>query len=789
MFLKNLKLALRNLLKNKMVSILNLSGLTVGVTVSLLIFMFVMKERSTDQFIPQVENVFCLTNNNSTYLSQNMVNLIKEEIPEVDKVTYCTVDWSPQIFLEKENQSFKVQKMLTADSCFFRVFQFEALWGDPSQALNSTNQLVITRSLSEKIFSSENPVGKTIIYNATYLQKEELEVGAVIEDFPQNTSWDFDAVLSFQTNYKLDWYVDNMQHWGTQNYKAFARINKNSSMEYVSSKLENISLDKVPDELKKEINFSLFPFSRVYFHLPELTLLKHGDPLTLSIIGITGLLILLLACINYINMVTAQRERRYKNVGILKTMGSSRRQIIEQVTIESGLLLIISIVLSIILVIASLDWINNLSGSGFTAKYLLMPEYLMLVLGILAIMMVLTGIIPGYIFSKQSPTLLLKKQSSGPKGNYFRNGLLVFQFSVSIALIAAILIITRQNSYMQEQDAGFAKENIVYININDDVYDNIDALKDKLNSIPEVVDYTFSENVLIRNDQNWGREFINKGEKYDISFSKLAVTPDFFDFFGIELLEGTGFNDHSKEKWDLVLNETVRKEFDIQDLEEVSMVTSNPGEGRIVGVVKDINFESMHVPVRSAIYMCSGDYDEVLYLKINTCSFASFSEAINKVEKTWAQLSPNFPMEYRFLDQSWDALYDKDRQFQEILFYTTFISILLSCFGLIGLTYFVMERRTKEIGVRKVNGASETEIISLLNADFLKWVTIAFVIATPIAWYAMNRWLQNFAYKTELRWWIFALAGMLALGIALLTVSWQSLKAATRNPVEALRDE
>ncbi|WP_367221381.1 ABC transporter permease [Marinilabilia sp.] len=342
---------------------------------------------------------------------------------------------------------------------------------------------------------------------------------------------------------------------------------------------------------------------------------------------------------------------------------------------------------------------------------------------------------------------------------------------------------------MQGQDAGFDRENIVYFSINDDIYENIDALKNELNSIPEIVDYTFSENVLVNNDQNWGREFINKGDKYDISFSKLAVTPNFFDFFGIELTEGSGFDDYSKEKSDLILNETVRKEYNIQNLEDARMITSAPGDGRIVGVAKDINFESLHVPVRSAIYMCSGECDEVLYLKINAGNFSRFSKTLNKVEQTWNQLSPNFPMEYHFLDQSWEALYAKDFQFQKILFYTTFISILLSCFGLIGLTYFVMERRTKEIGVRKVNGANEIEILTLLNKDFLKWVAIAFVIATPIAWYAMHKWLQNFAYKTELSWWIFALAGVLALAIALATVSFQSWQAATRNPVEALRDE
>ncbi len=789
MFFNNLKLALRSLLKNKAVTILNFTGLTVGVTVSLLIFLFVMKEKSTDKFIPEVENVYCLMNNNNTYLSQNMVNLVKEEIPEVDKVTYCTVDWSSQIFLEKDNQSFKVDKMLTADSCFFRVFQFEPVWGNPAEAMNVTNKVVITRSLSQKIFGETNPVGKTVTYNASYLQNEELEVGAVIENFPQNSSWDFDAVLSFQTNYKLDRYVDNMSYWGAQNYKAFVRINNNASREYVTSKLENISLDKVPDDFKREIHYSLFPFSQVYLHLHELSLLNHGDPLTLAIIGITGLLILLLACVNYINMVTAQRERRYKNVGIFKTLGSSRLRIIQQVTIESGVLLVFAVVMSVFLVIISLDWLNVMTNSGFTVTSLFKPEYLLIPLGMLVIMMVLTGIIPGYVFSKQPPALLLKNQISGKRNNIFRNGLLVFQFSVSIALIAGILLINRQNSYMQDQDAGFARENIVYLNINHDLYENIDAFKSELNNIPDIVDFTFSENVIVDNDQNWKREFINQGDKYDISFSKMSVTPNFFDFFGIELTEGSGFKDHSREKWDLIFNETAKSDYKIQNLEDARMITSDPRNGRIIGVAGDINFESLHVPVRSAIYMCSGEYDEVLYLKINAGSFSSLNKTLKKVERTWNQLSPNFPMEYHFLDQSWEALYVKDRQFQEILFYATLVSLLLSCFGLMGLTFFVMERRTKEIGVRKVNGATEIEILSLLNKDFLKWVGMAFVIATPVALYAMNKWLQNFAYKTELSWWIFALAGLLALGIALLTVSWQSWRAARMNPVEALRDE
>ncbi len=787
--LKNLKLTLRNLSKNKAVTLLNVLGLTVGLTVSMLIFSFVMKEKSTDRFIPGVDHVYCLMNGRGTYLSQNMVNLVKDEIPEVDKITYCSNDWSPQIFLAGGQRKFKLDKLITADSCFFRVFQFKPVWGNPEIALNAANKLVITRSLSEKIFGDENPVGKTVTYNATYLQGEELEITAVIEDLPQESSWNFEAVLSFQTNYKIDWYVDNMKHWGTQNYKGFVRLNDHASYNQVEARLSNISLDKVPDDMKADIQFKLFPFTKVYFDLPELSLLRHGNRLTVSIIGITGIFILLLACVNYVNMITAQREKRNKNIGIFKMMGSSRKKIIQLVTSESLVQVLLSVAVSILLTIVILPVFNSLTSSTYTFSEFISLNYILLLFAVLVVMVAITGIVPGVIFSKQAPSILLRKQQKTKGINRSRNGLLVFQFAVTIALIASIFVINKQSSYLNSQDLGFEKESIVYANTNDAIYDNVDALKAELKQIPGISDFTFSENVLIKNDQNWGRAIINKGERYDIHFSKLSVAPNFFGFFGINIQEGRGFDENSNKNQDFIFNRTAKNNFNIANIEEAKMATSEPQKGQITGVIDDYNFESLHVPVRAAGFMCSGDCAQVIYLKLNSTNRAGFDNTIKQVESVWNRLSPEFPMEYQFLDQRWDALYKKDKQFQKILSYTTMVSLLLSCLGLIGLTFFVMEQRTKEIGIRKVNGARISEILTMLNRDFVKWVAIAFVIATPIAYYAMNKWLENFAYKTELSWWIFALAGLLALGIALLTVSWQSWRAATRNPVEALRYE
>ncbi|MCL3780996.1 ABC transporter permease [Prolixibacteraceae bacterium JC049] len=788
-WLKNFNLIFRSLWRGKAVTALNIIGLTVGIGFGLLIFIFYINQNSVDQYIPKVDKIYALKNNDITHFSFKEINFIKDEVPEIDKVTYCSVDWSPQIFLKKGEQAFKVKNIMTADSCFFRVFPFEAVYGNPQNALNESNKLVITRSFSEKIFGQQNPVGKTLIYNATYLQGEPLEVTAVIEDFPQNSSWNFEAVLSFQTNYKIGWYVRNMNSWGSRNYKAFMRINDNASEKQVMAKLQNLPVDKLPENLRDRFDVSLFPFSDVYFDLHQLRFLKHGNRLTISIVGIIGILILLLACINYVNMVTAQREKRYKNLGVVRIMGGSRYRIVQMITAESLVQVIVSVVLGILLIVAVLPLFNSLTSLSFSIAEVLSIKHLLLLAGVVLLMLLITGLIPGVILSNNISSFLIKQQNRKLGSNRTRNSLLVFQFSVTIALLVSILIVNKQTQHVQNQDLGFKKEGIVFANTNGAVYKQIKALKGELKRIPGVVDFTFSENVLVNNGQNWGRKMVNNGERKDIGFSKLSVSPNFFKFFDIDIVEGDGFNENSRKKQDFIINQSAKKQFDISNLDNARLECNNPGNGRFVGVIEDYNFESLHVPIRAAGFMCSGECDEVLYLKIAKGSMTNFNETIKEVEAIWNKISPEFPFEYQFLNKEWEAYYKSDQQFRKIILYMTLVSLLLSCLGLVGLTFFVMEQKVKEIGIRKVNGAKITEILTMLNKDFVKWVLIAFVIACPLAWFAMNRWLQNFAYKTTISWWIFAIAGVAAMVVALLTVSWQSWRAATRNPVEALRYE
>ncbi len=789
MIFQNLKLAARNLLKNRTVSAINIAGLTIGITISLLIFTFVRKEITTDSFIPDNQNIYALMNQGAPHVSLEMAKLAKHEIPEIENITSCSEEWSPQIFFSNKGTSFKIENLLVADSAFFRVFRFEPVWGNPNEAFFLPNKVVLTQSIATKIFGDKNPVGEMLDYNSTYLQNEKIEVAAVIKDLPHNSSWNFEAVLSIKTDFKIDWYYKNLG-WGQQSFTTFFTLPGNVNSLEVNKKLAGISTANVPEYYKDNIDFGLFPLSRVYFHSPEHDILKHGNIFTLSVIEITGILILLLACVNYINLVTAQRDKRNKNVGIIKALGSSKRKVIEMLTTESALTLVFVILLVGAATKTLTGSFNQLTNSQFSFSTIFSGWNLIILFSIFVFTLLVTGLVPGYIFSKNKTTLLLKNKSVSLRSNYLRNGLLVFQFTISIALISGILFINRQNNFLNKINPGFEKENIIYANTNDDILNNIQYFKNELKKIPGINDITFSEEALGKIDQNWVMDFVQDNEKVNINFVKVNVTPNFFYFFGIKVIYGKSFSENSAEKKEMLFNTTAFQKFDYAEIGKTRLPVSNdPTNGFIVGEVEDFNFESMHVPIRPIGFMCSGEGDEVVYLKLNATDISNFDKTLAEIKKVWGETSPNFPFEYQFLDDSWKAMYTQEKQFQKVLSYTTIISLFLSCLGLIGLTFFMIENKIKEIGIRKVNGAKISEILLLLNKDFLKWIIIAFLFATPVTWFAMQKWLENFAYKTSLSWWIFALAELLAIGIALLTVSLQSWKAATRNPVEALRYE
>lgn len=789
--MKTLKIAFRNLLKNKVVSVINLVGLTLGVVVSLLLLAYVQQEKQADRFIADYEDIYSINNvnNGEYYIAKPMVDLLRDKMPDIP-ITYLDNNWAKQVFLSNNyDKKVKVNKLLDADSSFFKVFQFEPILGNTQQAFSGANKIVLTESLAAKIFGTTNPIGEKLNFTTSYQNNEMVEVVAVIKDLPQNTSWEFDAVLSMETTRKMEWYKKNADRWGTQNYISFCRLPKGLNPVQINEQLAKISQgNSIPEGYRGEIVFGIEPYSQQYFNTEDTYFLKHGNSKTLNILQLIAILILLMATINYVNLVSAQRQKRNKSVAIIKMLGSQKWGVIQLFMAESALLLISVVILFLFLSPFAVEWLNSVMATHYTTALLRSSSSILLLSGILFFTFTVTGIVPGLIFSRHEALKLIKPDIISAKSSLFRNLLPISQFAISISLIICLLVMKKQNDMMLNFNTGFQKEHIVYASTNGYIKKNGQAFINEIKALSGVAELTFADAVLTDVSQHWGLEATYKGEAKKIDFDKVGVSPNFFDFFGLKLKKGRLFEENREtDRHAFVMNESAISAYGYKDLEDVKLYGD---DGRVVGVIEDFNLKSAHHSIAPLAFMCDGNnVNKVVYLKLNTTNYADFKKTMGQVEQIWNKLSPSLPLEYGFLDESWNALYNKELQFQKVLNYAGIISIIIAALGLFGLSIFVAERRTKEIGIRKINGATITEILAMLNKDFVKWVAIAFVIATPIAYYVMNKWLENFAYKTALSWWIFALAGLSALVIALLTVSWQSYRAASRNPVEALRYE
>ena len=790
--MKNLKIAFRNLLKNKLVSTINLFGLTLGIVISVLLLSYVRQEKNTDTFIKDYENIYGLsTNDVGSPFSRPAVSFLRNKFPDIP-ITYARKDWAGQIFLTDDaGNSFKVNHLLNTDSTFFNVFQFDAVAGNPQRALDVASQIVLKQSLAKKIFGNQNPVGKTVRLSTSNYSNEPMVISAVLKDFPANTSWKFDAVISdFLNDKTISWYKKSTDRWGARNFSAFCRLPSNINPDNFRQQLKTLSKEAVVTENASDgITFGIQSYPQLYLNRTEKSTgaanLKKGNPQTLSVLQLIAVLMLLMACINYVNLVSAQRKKRNKSVAVIKMLGSQRWGVIKIFMAEAAMLLLAVVALSIVALPFVLQFFNKLMEANYTSALFASPENIALIAAILLATFLITGLLPGIIFSNYKALRLIKPIDGKRKESFFRNVLPVLQFSIAIGLIACLFVIKKQNDMMLSKNPGYEREHILYAATNFDLRKQTQALANDLKNISGVKEITFADAEFTKVSQNWGVDLIYDGERGSIGFDKIGVSPNFFDFFGIKFAQGQNFTKTEANYDEVIFNQTAIREFGISDLEKARVIE----EGRIVGVVQDFNLKSAHYPIAPVGFLNEGKTSNYIYLKTNTQNYDQLKTLIADVEQKWNKLSPNIPFEYHFLDQEWDNLYKKETQFQKLLTHAGWISIFIACLGLFGLSMFVTERRTKEIGIRKINGASIAEILGLLNKGFVKWIIVAFVIATPIAYFAMNKWLENFAYKTTLSWWIFALAGLASLLVALITVSWQSWRAASRNPVEALRYE
>ena len=672
----------------------------------------------------------------------------------------------------------KMKDFVFADSTLFEVFNIPALYGDPETALKKPYSIVLTRTTAVNLFGTENPVGQVIHYIGDNGLPMDMTITAVIEDFPNNSTLSFNAVGSLSSLYsigrKFGYKID--EDWHNRQYDTFILFKQND-ISAVKGKVNNLwtAQEKILDNVHEQIN--LIPLGDVYFH-------NNSKRQLILFLQLVGIFVLTLAIINFINLTIAKSSSRALEIGMRKVVGANRNALISQFLSESILISALATVSALIIVeLIKTNFYKLIDKQISFGFYNQSPIILMLITGVIVIG-IISGIYPAVVLSSFKPTSILKGEiTKGRKGNLLRNSLIVFQFAISISLIIGTLLISRQVNYIKNKDLGINKMNVVHFQQSYQLNQSYDVFKQNLLQNPDI-SYVSRSNTAFGRELPIGLSSMLNGLKK--SFSATTVDPDFIPAMGIKMLKGRQFS------WDLqsdvnstaIVNKTFVEEFDLKQPLGTMLDFSN-GKVMIIGVMKDFNYNSLHQKIEPAALIYA-DWNKEINVRIKN---HNISGTIQYIKNTWNKMSPDVPFEYEFLDETYDKHYKSDEQFQSIINCFAGVAIIIACLGLLGLVSQSVNRRIKEIGIRKILGASVKSIVFKLSSEYLKWIILANIIAWPLAWYVINSWMENFAYRIDISWWVFVLSGGIALAIALATVSFQAIKAAVANPVESLRYE
>lgn len=792
--LKNyLKIAFRNISKHKGYSFINIAGLSIGIALSLLIFLFVMHEFSYDNFHKNADKIYAATLHQGEQTIAVTPSIIApaldQQFPEVDKWVriYEPTRYSPVVVKKGEN-IFQEDNFLYADSAFFEMFSFPFISGDPTTALERPRTIVLTESSATKLFGDTNPVGQ-ILEARVFSDVINFEVTGVIKDVPSNSHLQFDYLASMTT--RSNWSELSDTQIRAANFFTYLMLNDERSKASLSNKLPSFLSNFVPEE--SDLSLSLLPLTDIYLSSgiqAEMNVLGNKNAL-FGFIAI-AFLVLLIAITNYINLATARSSNRASEVGIRKTLGAHRGALIRQFYSESVITTIVSVGIAIALVEIFKNPFFDLIGKEISISLFSDPLVWFMIILTTLITALAAGGYPALVLSSFEPEKVLKGNFRGSGSDaFFRKGLVTFQFAASIFLIMGTAVIYQQTDYILNKDLGFDKEQIVILPTGDNILSQKrELLKSEVLREPGVMSATYMSNV--PGNPFGGYTAIHAPLQESVSTSAGAADPDIVSTLGLELLAGTGFPNNSEytpeQGYVYIINEKLAETFNWSSEEAIGKDLNLQGgrEGKVVGVVKNFNYASLKENIEPlALFMQPNMYDNLL-VKISPNSIRT---TLSSLGELWRDLAPHRPFEFQFLDQNLDALYKSEQRTKNIFLLFAGFAIFIACLGLIGLSSYTIERRTKEIGIRKVLGASLSGIVSLVSFDFLKLVALGFVIATPVAWYTMNQWLADFAYRIDMGLGVFIVAGIAALLIALFTVSWQSIKAAVANPIDSLRSE
>jgi len=774
----NIKLIFRSLWKDKTTSAINIIGFAFSISICLIIALYVLHESSYDKFHENYDKIYRVVNTdkNQAQVDHTIKDEILKEIPEV--TNYCHIllreGNSPILFKE---QLVDVKYTASVDNNFFEIFSFPILYGNPKAPFDDNiNSLAISESLSPKLFGNQNPLGeKVLVYN-----QKEFTVSAVFKDFPERSSIKADFIRN--ETYEVNTHSESHCENGKCEYKRniFLTLDNKKDIGIVTEKV-NAQLAK-EDKFLKEVR--LQPFKDIYLHNDTVNNdLKQGNLKLVKLLSAIALITLLLASINYINLSIAQYKKRIKEVGLRKTIGASQRMLIRSFLAESVIVTVISIILACLITYIGLPFFSSVFNLHIKLFELLKPGYFIFMGLFILLLGLINGFFPAIIITSFNPLhLFQKKLLKVGDNNMLKNVLTTLQFTVSVVLIICVIAIFKQLSFVKHADLGFKESYLLKLT----TYraSNFDLLKEELSKSPYVFNAGYSSG--IPGEINWGKGVGLDAKDYTRSVSVIGADEDVIKTFGFEILEGRDFLSSEKEKVCLI-NETAMKKFGWNSWQDKRFGRNERSNGlQVVGLIKDFHFESMYDGIEPIVISFQDFQKSFLTVRL---SGSNVAEAMDFVKKTWNEVEPNVPINYAFYDNWFDSMYKKEEQLAKMVSTFAILAILISCMGIFGQAILNTSNRIKEIGIRKVNGAESKEIVGLINREFLRWVLLSLFIAIPFGVIITSRWLENFAYKTTLSWWIFALAGLLALGIALLTVSWQSWRAATRNPVEALRYE
>jgi ABC-type antimicrobial peptide transport system permease subunit len=793
MFKNYFKIAFRNLFRHKAFSFINIIGLAAGMTCTALILLWVLDELSYEKFFPNADNTYLvLRGDNSGMMavtSKLLAPALMQEMPEIKKSTcFVQLPESYKLLIQNGDKGFE-EGVILADSNFFEIFPYKFKAGNPATALSSPNSIIITEEIAKKYFGNENAIGKPLDISG-FGGKTVMNINGILENIPSQSQIQSQIILS------ADWFKSigiNFDNWDDQSFQTYIQLKDNIDLSSLSSKIKLCEIENFPNQNTQNLFYSLFPLTKLHLYGNNIKFLETtGDIEYVRIFTAIAFIILLIASINYMNLSTALSLKRTKEIGIKKTVGANRNSLIIQFLGESIILSFIAYGLSILLIELLLPEFNFMTGKKLAIRFFDL-HFISLSLLIIFVTGLISGSYPALFLSSFSPVQILKgKLKVGSVNLFTRKGLVVFQFVTTVVIIICTIVVLDQLSFIKNSNIGFDKENLLCIKMTGDSNSKYEILKNEFKKNPEIISVSRSEPVSSFLTSTTSVGWKGKSENEEKHFWVLHTDCSLSATYKFQMSLGRYFSDQfpSDKTNAYVVNEAAAKTMGLKSPLD-NEINLWGREGKIIGVVKDFHFASFHTAIEPLIFNIPVDNQQASRFRVITIRFKSKApdELISSVEKVWHEQMSGNPFDYYFYDDSLNKQYFSEIRMGIIFKYFSFISILIACLGLFGLISISAEQRTKEVGIRKVLGASVSNVSLILSKDFLILVIVSNIIAFPVAYYFMNNWLQDFAYRIDISWWMFALSGGIALVIALATVSFQAIKAATANPVESLRYE